>query len=170
MSRKSNRKSGTSSTSKRRSGTVPTSKPSDTVQTRDTAGGVSGPRETSRRKLSQEEIQRRRKNGLCFYCGKRGHLVKECRKKKAGRRTKSSTPASADGTWSKQRAIAGTKGKGKGKDCKQEDVPVKVPATPFQRPAKNLDGIGKLPVELLIKVCRASRCTLGSELGRHSSR
>ena len=32
-----------------------------------------------RRLLTSEEKQRRRARGLCLYCGKDGHLVKDCR-------------------------------------------------------------------------------------------
>ncbi|KLO15535.1 hypothetical protein SCHPADRAFT_789774, partial [Schizopora paradoxa] len=46
-----------------------------------------------RGKLTPEEREMRIKNGLCLYCGKKGHVVNECRAAAA----KKSSSASASG-------------------------------------------------------------------------
>lgn len=39
---------------------------------------------TSRRKLTQEESDRRRRENLCLYCGEPGHVIRTCSKRIAG--------------------------------------------------------------------------------------
>ena len=37
----------------------------------------------ARTKLTEEEKEHRKKNGLCFYCGEKGHMSRDCQKRKA---------------------------------------------------------------------------------------
>ena len=70
--REKERKSSTRTTTTQRPQTTPAS----TSSTPQAAKG--GGQSKKKGPLTQDEKDKRRKEGLCMYCGKKGHFAKEC--------------------------------------------------------------------------------------------